>query len=40
MADPRAGWPRDLASKLIDLAKRCTEADSHDRPIISEVSLV
>ncbi|XP_062512276.1 uncharacterized protein LOC134188100 isoform X2 [Corticium candelabrum] len=37
MSDPRAAWPDPVSNKLIDLAKRCTDIDSHRRPYITEV---
>ncbi|XP_062512505.1 uncharacterized protein LOC134188326 [Corticium candelabrum] len=37
MSDPQAAWPDPVSNKLIDLAKRCTDMDSHRRPFIKEV---
>ncbi|XP_062512506.1 interleukin-1 receptor-associated kinase 4-like [Corticium candelabrum] len=37
MCDPRAAWPDRVARLLFDLAKRCTDFDSHRRPFIREV---
>jgi tRNA A-37 threonylcarbamoyl transferase component Bud32 len=37
MADPRAMWPDSISARLMDLAKKCTESDSHKRPFISKV---
>ena len=38
MADCRAKWPTDVASDLFQLAKHCTDFDSHKRPSMAEVS--
>ncbi|XP_062512213.1 uncharacterized protein LOC134188046 isoform X2 [Corticium candelabrum] len=37
MSDPRAAWPDQVSDMLMDLAKRCTDMDSHRRPFIVEV---
>ncbi|XP_062512283.1 uncharacterized protein LOC134188107 [Corticium candelabrum] len=37
MSDPRAAWPDRVSRLLLDLAKRCTDFDSHRRPFIREV---
>ena len=39
MSDPRAAWPDPVSNKLTDLAKRCTDMDSHRRPYIKEVAI-
>ena len=39
MSDPRAAWPDSVSDMLIDLAKRCTDMDSHRRPLIVEVAI-
>ena len=39
MSDPRAAWPDNVSDMLIDLAKRCTDLDSHRRPFITEVAM-
>ena len=39
MSDPQAAWPDPVSNKLIDLAKRCTDMDSHRRPFIKEVAI-
>ena len=39
MSDPRAAWPDQVSDMLMDLAKRCTDMDSHRRPFIVEVAI-
>ena len=39
MSDPRAAWPDRVSRLLLDLAKRCTDFDSHRRPFIREVAI-
>lgn len=37
MTDLRASWPTAIAQSLFDLGKRCTEIESHKRPLATEV---